>query len=60
MLMLTRQIGYRRRSDTKCLYMMIKVAGINLQALNSLDFLANYFRRLSIRQMEQLSNLCGR
>jgi len=60
MLMLTRQIRYRRRSDTKCLYMMIKVDGINLQALNSLDFLANYFRRLSIRQMEQLSNLCGR
>jgi hypothetical protein len=60
MLMLTRQIGYRRRNDTKCLYMMIKVAGINLQALNSLDFLANYFRRLSILQMEQLSNLCGR
>jgi hypothetical protein len=51
MLMLTRQIGYRRRNDTKRLYMMIKVAGINLQALNSLDFLANYFRRLSIRQM---------
>jgi len=58
--MLTRQIGYRRRNDTKCLYMMIKVAGINLQVLNSLDFLANYFRRLSIRRMEQLSNLCGR
>jgi hypothetical protein len=60
MLMLTRQIGYRRRNDTKRLYMMIKVDGINLQALSSLDFLANYFRRLSIRQMEQLSNLCGR
>ena len=60
MLMLTRQIRYRRRNDTKRLYMAIKVAGINLQALNSLDFLANYFRRLSIRQMEQLSNLCGR
>jgi hypothetical protein len=40
--------------------MMIKVAGINLQALNSLDFLANYFRRLSILQMDQLSNLYGR
>jgi hypothetical protein len=49
--MLTRQIGYRRRNDTKRLYMMIKVAGINLQALNSLDFLANYFRRLSILQI---------
>jgi hypothetical protein len=60
MLMLTKQIGYRRRNDTKRLYMMIKVGGINLQALYSLDFLANYFRRLSIRQMEQLSNLCGR
>jgi hypothetical protein len=60
MLMLTRQIEYRRRNDTKRLYMVIKVPGINLQALNSLDFLANYFRRLSIRQMEQLSNLCGR
>jgi len=49
MLMLTRQIGYRRRNDTKRLYMMIKGAGINPQALYSLDFLANYFRRLSIR-----------
>ena len=29
---------------------MIKVAGINPRALNSLDFLANYFRRLSIHQ----------
>jgi hypothetical protein len=58
--MLTRQIEYRMRKDTKRLYMMIKVAGINLQALNSLDFLANYFWQLSILQMEQLSNLCGR